>query len=180
MKKLLFLLPFTLFVACDNVGKYAEAITSLAGEWDGATEAVTGLLGNITTAQGGITEMLGGMNISEELQGSLAADVLGQLTGFKDQVSSQGNALSGILEQVNAFKGQWEEKGQALQGLKDGLEGGEMPADIEGTISSLKEMIATGTTKVGEWGPQVEEAQSGAKSAFDQFTTLLASVTAGE
>ncbi|MBX2877839.1 MAG: hypothetical protein KTR30_37310 [Saprospiraceae bacterium] len=180
MKKLLFLLPFTLFVACDNVGKYAEAITSVAGEWDGATEAVTGLLGNITTAQGGITEMLGGMNISEELQGSLAADVLGQLTGFKDQVTNQGTALSGILEQVNAFKGQWEEKGQALQGLKDGLSAGKLPEDVEGTISGLKEMIATGTSKVGEWGPQVEGAQSGAKSAFDQFTSLLASVTAGE
>lgn len=178
MKRLLFLLPFTLFVACDNVGQYAESITSVAANWDGATEAVTGLLGNITTAQGGITEMLAGMNISEELQGSLAEGVLSQLTGLKDQVSTQGGALSGILEQVTAFKGQWEEKGETLQGLKDGLAAGKLPEDVEGTLSSLKEMISTGTAKVGEWGPQVEEAQSGAKSAFDQFTALIASTTA--
>lgn len=178
MKKLLFLLPFTLFVACDNVGQYAEAITSVASNWDGATEAVTGLLGNITTAQGGITEMLAGMNISEEMQGSLAEGVLSQLTGLKDQVSTQGGALSGILEQVTAFKGQWEEKGEVLQGLKDGLAAGKLPEDVEGTLSGLKEMISTGTAKVGEWGPQVEKAQSGAKSAFDQFTALIASTTA--
>lgn len=178
MKKLLFLLPFTLFVACDNVGKYAEAITSVAGDWDGATEAVTGLIGSITGAQSGISDLLSNMSIGEDVQASLAEGVLGQLTGFKDQVANQGTALSGLLEQVNAFKGEWEVKGQELQGLKDGLTAGKLPEGVEGTLSSLKEMITGGQTKVAEWGPKVEEAQTGAKSAFDQFTALLASATA--
>lgn len=178
MKKLLFLLPFTLLVACDNVGKYAEAITSVAGDWDGATEAVTGLIGNIASAQGGISDMLSGMSIGEDLQASLGEGILSQLAGFKDLVSNQGTALAGLLEQANAFKGEWEEKGQALQGLKDGLAAGKLPEGVEGTLSSLKEMIATGQANVAEWGPKVEDAQTSAKSAFDQFTELLASASA--
>lgn len=177
MRKLLFLLPFTLFIACENVGKYAETIQSLSGDWSSTSEAVTGLMGNITETQGDISQMLSEMAIGEDLQSSLEQGVLDQLAGFRDQVSNQGAGLTGLLEKVNTFKGEWEEKAETLQEIKDQLETGKVPEGIEESLNSIRETIASGQTSVSEWEPQLEKIQTDANSAFDQFTELLDSVT---
>lgn len=169
-----FLFALLTFVvsSCSNVGKYAEAINALSGDWDSTTSSVLALSEKITTAQNTWNTMKAGMQITEEMQGSLGEDVLGQVTeliGGNEAITGQFGELSkGVFE----FISNWEEKGAALTGLKDGLAAGKLEGDPQATIDELTALVASGKEQMGGWDEALSGANSAAQAALARFTEL--------
>lgn len=168
-------LAFSL-ASCSNVGKHKDAIMSLSGEWDSATQLVTDLSGKVSNAQNSWNTMKAGMQITEELKSKLGEDALGQLTTLIAGNSSISSGFSGISQEVLGFISNWEDKGKLLTGLKDGLTAGKLEGDVEGTISTLTSLIGEGKEKVGSWEEKLGGTQSAAEAAFAKFQEIVSAV----
>ena len=171
-KFFLFAVLTFVFASCSNVGKYADAINSLSGEWDSTTGAVVALSEKITTAQSSWNAMQSAMAVTDQMKETLGEDVLGQVTELvagNAGISSQfGDLSKGVFE----FVSNWEEKGKLLTGLKDGLAAGKLEGDPQATIDELTGLVAQGKENLGGWEDTLAGAQSAAQAAMARFTEL--------
>ena len=171
-KFLLFAVLTFVLASCSNVGKYKEAIESLSGDWDSTTNAVVAIGEKITTAQNSWNTMQESMVVTDEMTENLGEDVLGQITELvagNGAISDQfGDLSKGVFE----FVSNWEEKGKKLTELKEGLAGGKLPGDVQGTIDELTNLVSEGKTKVSGWEEGLASAQAAAQSAMTKFKDL--------
>jgi hypothetical protein len=180
MKKFILFLFAISFLACDNIGQYKDAITTLAGDWDKTTASVTGFADMLKGEQVNFLQMFATMkNIPAETKEKLGEAGTASLNELQISMLKHDNTFNSLISEVNEFIGQWTEKGAEVTALKEGLENGKIEGDVMSKISSLTEMITNGQNKLEGWTGSLNTVKEAAAANFGSFQELIASLTAG-
>lgn len=171
-------LAITIASCSGGVGKYADAINGLSGDWNATTETVTALVSNVTEATANWNKMKGEMALPEGV--TVAEEDAAKLNALRTNYAQVGEGFGGLNNDLATFVNEWTEKAKGLTELTEGLAAGKIEGDVQAKIDGLKGTIEDAKTKAGSWQETLGQLTQQATNIFQQYQSAVSSMTAQE
>lgn len=175
MRILLALGAFIFFLtSCSSPAEFREPIEKLASEWEHTTTAVTDFVNTLQSAQQDLQNQFAQMTVPEEL--TLSEESQKQVSELKENYQEELGSLTDLSREISNFVSGWQEQVENLTELKHGLETDDLGTDTMSKIEALKTAVANGQQSVENWTGELEDIQSNAADALEQFHMLIANL----
>lgn len=173
MQKLFVFVVLSLIaLSCGQVEKQREAITSLATEWDSTTQMVaafaTELKLETANWQSAYDETYSKVAVSETISDEAKAES----EQLKQAWQAHGAAYQGLQTEVDNFLKSWEEKTAEVTALKEGLETGQLPAEVTEQMNALRESLSTVPATLETWKKALQETKDQSQATLQRQTEM--------
>lgn len=179
MKNLLFLLLPAFIIACGGgVEQYRASVETLVTQWDSTTASVTELSSNISNDLSEISKSASELTISEEAMAKMKPE---QVTEWQTAQQNFTQSLQGyapLRTEIGEFTKAWGEEATKVQSLKEGLESGQLPADVATQVDSLNTLITQAKENVATWQAKYAEVKAAAMGGLETLKSTHATLVA--
>jgi chromosome segregation ATPase len=174
MKRILGVCLFaTLLMACANTAQYGEEVGTLSETWNETTAEVGTFVSEVESQLSDWQKQFAAMEVSAEVRDELADEKIEQLQNIKAACSTHGESYTQLRGEVQEFARMWEEKTNLLEGLRNDVEAGNVPDDIDAVLSDLKTVMEEGGTKVNTWKEQLTAIRKNCMETCSEHARIL-------
>lgn len=173
MQKLFVFVVLSLIaLSCGQVEKQREAITSLATEWDSTTQMVAAFTSELKLETANWQRMYDDMFSRVTVSENVSDEAQAEAEQLKQAWQAHGAAFQGLQAEVDGFIKSWEEKTAEVTALKEGLETGQLPAELTEKMAALRESLSTVPATLETWRNTLQETKDQSQSTFQRQTEL--------
>ena len=176
MRRIFLLLSFATLWACNNNSQFIEPINDMLSNWDQSQVKLTNFTNLIARQQERWAGKQANLNLSENILAKLSASQKVSIDSLSQVFNSYGDQFSSMSEQVLAFSNTWQEKHAEVKELKNILDGGKGPSNIQEQLDELNQSIETANKNIANWGRELNKANVGVEQTYNQYAAIIESL----
>lgn len=175
LRALPFLLAFAFITACESrLSQFKSSLEDLTPEWDTATATLNAYAQFLAIEQGACADLQGQLNLSPANKKRLTTSQKTALDTLVKTMELQKDTYRELELSMQVFMRHWEESSQELTLLREAMNKGEVPEDVEARFSGLVEMIQQGYARIEYWTQTFEPAKAQREQVKKRLEQLLA------